>query len=92
MAKTSVAKMPVATTQRFERFVELAEDHDEDGFDDLDDPDGLLREPAARNGNGHRPGVAELLDDEELDLLGDLGGDFGIDGDDRARASGGSGR
>ena len=35
-------------------------------FDDLDDPDGLLR-----NGlrNGHR---AELFDDEDLDLLGDV--------------------
>jgi hypothetical protein len=35
-------------------------------FDDLDDPDGLLL-PGA--GNGYR---AELLDDEALDLLGDI--------------------
>ena len=33
-------------------------------FDDLDDPDGLLR-----NGLAPRP---ELLDDEALDLLGDV--------------------
>ena len=64
--------------------VDLADDADFDSdldrdldtdFDDLDDPDGLLR------GNGHAsqapPGTArvvtaELLDDEELDLLDDV--------------------
>ena len=47
--------------------VDLAEDEGElidPTFDDLDDPDGLLR-----NGLRHR---AELLDDEDLDLLGDV--------------------
>jgi len=47
--------------------VDLADDEGElvdPTFDDLDDPDGLLR-------NGLRS-RAELLDDEDLDLLGDV--------------------
>jgi len=49
--------------------VDLADDEGElidSTFDDLDDPDGLLRTGA---GEGYR---AELFDDEALDLLGDI--------------------
>ncbi len=52
-------------------------------FDDLDDPDGLLSAGRPSNGHATAAGVqtvtAELLDDEELDLLGD--GDPGVDGE-----------
>ena len=82
---------PVPLIEKSEGFVELAEDLDED-FDDLDDPDGLLRDAAPpRNGHAH-----PLLDDEDLDLDSDSDSDTDRDRDPtydhRARTSGGNGR
>jgi hypothetical protein len=61
--------LPLTFTKTSPTVVDLADDERElvdTTFDDLDDPDGLLL-PGA--GNGYR---AELLDDEALDLLGDI--------------------
>ncbi|NMH82611.1 hypothetical protein HF577_36685, partial [Pseudonocardia xinjiangensis] len=60
---------------------DLGDDLDEE-FADLDDPDGLLVAGASTRAggpvNGNGAGSAnELLDDEELDLLGDV--DTGAD-------------
>jgi len=61
--------LPLTFAKTSPTVVDLADDERElvdPTFDDLDDPDGLLL-PGA--GNGYR---AELLDDEALDLLGDI--------------------
>ncbi len=61
--------LPLTFTKTSHTVVDLADDEGElvdSTFDDLDDPDGLLRTGA---GPGYR---TELLDDEALDLLGDV--------------------
>jgi hypothetical protein len=60
---------PLTFTKSAPAVVDLDDDEDElidSTFDELDDPDGLLRNGLV---NGHR---AELFDDEDLDLLGDV--------------------
>ena len=60
---------PLTFTKTSHTVVDLADDEGElvdSTFDDLDDPDGLLR---TGPGPGYR---TELLDDEALDLLGDV--------------------
>src|SRR4051794_29535342 len=60
---------PLTFTKSSPAVVDLDDDEGElidSTFDELDDPDGLLRNGLA---NGHR---AELFDDEDLDLLGDV--------------------
>src|SRR4051794_2458869 len=61
--------LPLTFTKTAPTVVDLADDEGElvdSAFDDLDDPDGLLR---GGPGHGYR---TELLDDEALDLLGDV--------------------
>ena len=61
--------LPLTFTKTSHTVVDLADDEGElvdSTFDDLDDPDGLLR---TGPGPGYR---TELLDDEDLDLLGDV--------------------
>ena len=61
--------LPLTFTKTSPTVVDLADDEGElvdSTFDDLDDPDGLLR---TGPGYGYR---TELLDDEALDLLGDV--------------------
>jgi hypothetical protein len=61
--------LPLTFTKTSHTVVDLADDEGElvdSTFDDLDDPDGLLR---TGPGPGYR---TELLDDEALDLLGDV--------------------
>src|SRR6185295_1672366 len=61
--------LPLTFTKTSPTVVDLADDEGElvdSTFDDLDDPDGLLR---IGPGHGYR---TELLDDEALDLLGDV--------------------
>jgi len=60
---------PLTFTKSSPAVVDLDDDEGElldSTFDELDDPDGLLRNGLA---DGHR---AELFDDEDLDLLGDV--------------------
>ena len=61
--------LPLTFTKSSPAVVDLDDDEGElidSTFDELDDPDGLLRTGLA---DGHR---AELFDDEDLDLLGDV--------------------
>jgi hypothetical protein len=74
---------------RLRPVVELTDDRDtavddlDPTFEELDDPDGLLRNGIV---NGHR---AELLDDEALDLLADVDdGPPDVVVDDRAGTAG----
>jgi hypothetical protein len=82
-----------AKESRTHTIVDLGDDEDplvddiDPTFEELDDPDGLLRSGLV-NGlvNGHR---AELLDDEALDLLGDVDEEpSDVVADDRAGAAG----
>ena len=65
--------LPLTFTKTSPTVVDLDDDEGElldSTFDDLDDPDGLLLDGAPDiSGNGH---LGELLDDEALDLLGDV--------------------